>query len=97
MDFKQLKKDLDQSKVRTTSHKCSIKGDYDREEHLKITRRRSGIQIKWSCHVPIKSYEIEKCDMGHKHYVEKDTTWIWNYAELSMSDVQKLKEFLDTV
>lgn len=96
MDFEFLKKEVKQMncKVRTSSHKASIRGDYDKEEHLSFTRKKHGkVEVKWMMRVPIKSNERMKCDLGHFHDIEQDQHWVWNYCTLSADDVEKLREF----
>lgn len=97
MNLKQLKKDMEDQKetVRTGVVKASIRGAYDGKNSLEFWKKKNGrIEIKWRSLVPIKSTEYVKCELGHKHEVENEETWIWDYAELTRDDVEKLIEFL---
>lgn len=98
MNIERLKHDVktDNSKIRTTMQKLSIRGDYDFEydERISFTKKSNGkVYVKWSAHVPVKSVETEKCSLGHFHEVEKTEHWIWNYCELTKQDVEKMLEF----
>lgn len=97
LDFEKLKKDLEtmDTKTRSTSHKFAIRCEYDKDEHFYLLRKNKGqIELKIKCHIPVKSVETFKCDMGHWHEVERKETWIWNYVTLSKDEVEQLREWL---
>jgi hypothetical protein len=99
MDIDKLKVDIktDNSKIRTTMKKLSIRGDFEfrYEKKISFIKKTNGkVYVKWAAHVPVKSVERVKCDLGHFHEVEKTEHWVWNYCELSKQDVEKMLEFL---
>lgn len=100
MNLDILKKEvsLGSSRIRRSSHKASIRGDFNYHEekgNIEIFKKRGGkIQIKWSGNVGVKSTREVKCDMGHFHQVEETEHWVWNYCDLNKTDIEKLIEFL---
>lgn len=80
--------------IRTTKTKLVIQGDYRDRQDIQFVRRAGRLTVKWSGHVKVESLEKQTCDLGHKHRVVKDKTWVWDFVDLDREDLAKLVEFL---
>lgn len=85
--------------IRFTKTKCLVAGEYHRKnsrENLEFKRDRYGaIKVSWSGHIPIKTMERERCDLGHSHSVEKFEYFVWDYVTLSKAEIKELISFLE--
>lgn len=94
--FDQLNASETGTLLRFTSTTVKLKGEYlDGREEIVIRRAKFGqFKVKWMGRIPIPSKDTQRCDLGHRHIIDKDETWVWNYATLSASDAKALAEFL---
>lgn len=97
-NFKQLKREIEtgDSRIRSTRTKCAIMGAHANGvgEKIEIVKKRYGVKISWRGHIPVQTTDSQRCDLDHFHPVVRQEAFVWNYCELTLADVERLREFL---